>query len=277
MKSIGKRLLAILLFLSFTLLYSYDPEHTKLKNVKPSELEGVEFENKLGNQIPLDINFKNESGDDTSLGVYFKQGKPIVLSMVYFRCPTLCNYHLNGIAKVFRELDWNLGDKYEFIAISIDPTENSDLALAKKNAYLDDYMENGKFRVKSGMHFLTGTEANIKPLAASLGFRYKYIPGNKQYVHPSVAYILTPEGRISRIFNGISFEERDLKLSLVEATGGKIGTMMERVALFCFQFDPNKNKYTIYAYNLMRIGGAVTAFFVAGYLITFWRRNKNLT
>lgn len=261
------------LIFSYSLL-SYDPEHTKLKNVKPSELDGMELKDNLGKQIPLSLNFLGENGSPVSLSSYFNQGKPVVLSMVYYKCPTLCNFHLSGITKVFKEMEWNLGDKYLFLAVSIDPSETPELATQKRNAYLEDYREGGKFRLDGGMHFLTGTDDSIKPLANALGFPFKYNPGNKQWIHPAVAYVLTPEGKISRIFNGISFSERDLRLSLVEATNGNIGTIMERVALFCFQFDPTKNKYTIYAYNLMRIGGGITVLFIAGYLITFWRKTK---
>lgn len=270
------RLIFAFLILSTTVsIQSYDPEHTKLKNKKPSEIDGLVVQSKLGDKIPLELNFKNEEGKSVSLGSFFNQGKPVILSMVYYRCPTLCNHHLNGINKVLKETDWNLGDKFLFLAVSIDPTETPELAQQKRNAYMEDYKSNGKFRLDSGMHFLTGDETSSRALADSLGFPYRYNPGNNQWIHPAVAYIITPDGKISRYFNGISFAERDLKLSLVEATDGKIGSIMEKVALFCFQFDPNKNKYILYAFNLMRIGGGITALFIAGYLITFWRKNKN--
>jgi protein SCO1 len=262
------------LIFSVSYLYAYDPAHLKLKNTKPTELDGMELENKIGDSIPLSLKFTSEKGEEISISKFFNQGKPIVLSMVYYRCPTLCNYHLNGISKVFKSLEWNLGEKYDFITVSIDPSETPDLAEKKRNAYMDDYTSNGKFRLSSGMSFLVGKEDQIKQLADSLGLKYKYNPGSQQWVHPAVAYILTPEGKIARVFNGISFDEKDLKLSLVEATNGKIGTIMDKVALFCFQFDPNKNKYTIYAYNMMRLGGGFTVLFIAGYLFTFWRKNK---
>jgi len=268
-------LFSVLVLIFSLSISAYDPEHTKLKNTKPTELDGIDLKYNMGAQIPLSLTFLGEDGNPVSLSSYFNQGKPVVLSMVYYKCPTLCNFHLNGINKVFKELEWNLGEKYVFLAVSIDPSETPDLARQKRDAYIEEYKSGGKFRLEGGMHFLTGPEASSKTLASALGFPYKYNPGNKQWIHPAVAYVLTPEGKISRIFNGISFSERDLRLSLVEATDGKIGTIMERVALFCFQFDPTKNKYTIYAYNLMRIGGGITVLFIAGYLITFWRKNKN--
>ena len=119
-------------------------------------------------------------------------------------------------------------------------------------------------------------EENIKKLASVLGFKYRWNPGNKQWIHPAVAYVLTPGGKISRFFNGISFQERDLRLALVEAGGGKIGTIADQFALFCFQFDPTKNKYTLYAYNLMKLGGGITVLFVGAFLLIFWRKeNRN--
>ncbi len=275
MKITWVKTILLYITLGLTYLYGYDPSHMKMKNTKPTELEGLEVINKVGTQIPLDVPFQDSSGKTITLASYFKQGKPIVLSLIYYRCPTLCSYHLNGIVKVFKDLEWNLGEKYEFVTVSIDPAENSDLASKKQEAYLNDYTSGGKFRLSSGMHFLTGKEEDIKTLATSVGFPYKYNPASQQWVHPAVAYVLTPEGVISRTFNGISFEERDLKLSLIEATGGKIGTVMDQVVLFCFQFDPNKNKYTIYAFNMMRLGGGFTVFFIVGYLFTFWRKNKN--
>jgi protein SCO1 len=253
-------------------LYSYDPEHGKKINKTPTELEGLELKAELGKKIPLDLLFFDEEGKEVVLKSLFQSGKPIVLSLVYYKCPTLCNLHLNGLNQVFKDLQWNLGNEYQFIAVSIDPSEDSTTSNPKKNAYWEDYKKSKPQLTTMGMHFLTDKSGNSKILAEAVGFPYRWNPGNNQWIHPAVAYVLTPEGSISRYFNGITFNESDLKLALVEAGGGKIGTIVDRLVLFCFQFDPTKNRYTLYAYNLMKIGGGVTVLFMGLYLFSFWKR-----
>ncbi|MCB1142923.1 MAG: SCO family protein [Leptospiraceae bacterium] len=271
-----KKLIPFLLLVP-ALLLSYDPEHEKKINKTPSEIEGLDLVVNLGETVPLDIPFVDEEGKDILLSDYFESKKPVVLTMVYYKCPTLCNFHLNGLNQVFKDMDWNLGKDYQFVAVSIEPTETPDVSNPKKSAYWQDYLKSGKRDTNvNGMHFLTGKEENIKKLASVLGFKYRWNPGNKQWIHPAVAYVLTPGGKISRFFNGISFQERDLRLALVEAGGGKIGTIADQFALFCFQFDPTKNKYTLYAYNLMKLGGGITVLFVGAFLLIFWRKeNRN--
>jgi len=172
-------LFSVLVLIFSLSISAYDPEHTKLKNTKPTELDGIDLKYNMGAQIPLSLTFLGEDGNPVSLSSYFNQGKPVVLSMVYYKCPTLCNFHLNGINKVFKELEWNLGEKYVFLAVSIDPSETPDLARQKRDAYIEEYKSGGKFRLEGGMHFLTGPEASSKTLASALGFPYKYNPGNK--------------------------------------------------------------------------------------------------
>jgi protein SCO1/2 len=266
-------LLFCFLFLSIGQIYAYDPAYSKSKNTKPVELVGVDLKVPLGESIPISLQFTNEKGEIVSLSSFFQKDRPVVLSMVYYNCPTLCNFHLNGVNKVLKDLDWNAGEKFQYVAVSIDPKEGPEITGPKKEAYEKEY-RTGKQRPPGGWNFLTGKEENIKSLADSLGFFYKWNPGNEQWIHPSVVYILTPEGKISRYFHGIQFNEMELKLALVEASGGKIGTFLDKAALFCFQFDPNKGKYTIYAYNMMRIGAGLTVLLLGSYLLGYWIRNR---
>ena len=268
----------ILIFYAFG-IYSYDPSYTERNNELPNEIVDMKVVEKNGNLINLNLQFKNERGDIVTLKDYFvKSDKPVFLTIIYYRCPTLCNFHLNGISKVFKALDWSVGNEFEFVAISMDPNETPELAAKKKEAYVMDYIKDNPKRSGDGWHFLTGQETQIKELADSLGFKYKWNAPIKQWIHPAVAYIITPEGKISRYLHGIEFGDRDLKLSLMDAANGKIGSFIDKFALFCFQFDPNKNKYTLYAYNLMRIGGAITAILMAVFLFMFWRlQMKNTT
>ncbi|WCL48499.1 SCO family protein [Leptospira sp. GIMC2001] len=260
-----------LLIGSLSQLWSYDPNHTILKDNKlPKELEGIGATDTVGTSIDLRLTFNNENGEEISLSELFTEGKPVLLSPVYYKCPTLCNYHMNGIMTVLKNLDWNAGKQYQYVAISIDPSEKPPLASEKKAAYIKEYGRDG---AENGYHLLTGSTANIHTLTDQLGFRYKWDEESHQYIHASVAYILTPDGKISRILQGISFDARDLKLSFIEAGEGKIGNFIDRFALFCFQFDPSKNKYTLYAYNIMQIGALVTFLVLAAFLLLFWIKN----
>ncbi|MCB1177207.1 MAG: SCO family protein [Leptospiraceae bacterium] len=265
-------LISLILFI-VNPIFSYDPAYSKSKNEKPSELKGLELTVPLGEKINTNLSFINEKGEEIKLSSIFDKGKPVVLSPVYYKCPTLCNFHLNGVTKVMQKLEWNAGDKFNYVAFSFDPNEGPEVTLPKKEAYEKEYNRT-KNRSKGGWYFLTGKEESIKELTYSLGFPYRWNPGNSQWIHPSVVYILTPEGKISRYFNGIEFSDIELKLALVEASDGKVGTFLDQAALFCFQFDPNKGRYTIYAFNMMRIGAGLTVLFLGTFLLNYWRKNR---
>jgi protein SCO1 len=267
-----KYTIVFLAFFFVNLVYSYDPSYTERNNELPNEIADMKVVEKYGNKINLDLKFKNEKAEIVTLRDFFKSSdKPVFLTIIYYRCPTLCNFHLNGISKVFKSLDWSVGKEFEFVAISMDSNETPELASKKRDAYVMDYIKDNPKRNGDGWHFLTGEEPEIKELADSVGFKYKWNAPIKQWIHPAVAYIITPDGKISRYLHGIEFGERDLKLSLMDAASGKIGSFIDKFALFCFQFDPNKNKYTLYAYNIMRIGGAITVSLMAVFLFMFWR------
>lgn len=268
-----------ILILSFILLmlppalFSYDPNETILKENKlPKELEGIGATDSLGKQLDLDLTFQDSTGEMIQLREILASGLPVILSPVYYKCPSLCNYHMNGVMTVLKDLDWDLGKKYNYVAVSIDPKENSIISSEKKVAYLKDYkreIDPNSFRL------LTGKQDQISYLTDDLGFSYKWDSESKQYIHASMIYILTPQGKVSRVIQGISFDSRDLKLALLEAGEGKIGDFIDRFALFCFQFDPTKNKYTLVAINIMRIGAFFTLTLLAAFLLFFWiRYNK---
>lgn len=252
------------------LLIAYDPSRSANINKLPPELEGLEIINRTGSNLSLDQKFTHSSGREVELREFFQTTKPVLLSLVYYRCPTLCNFHLNGVSKALKSSSLQLGKDFSYVVISIDPNEASNLASEKQKAYLDDY---SKVKGNSeGWNFLVGSEENIKKLALELGFPYRWNSGNQQWIHPAILYILTPEGRISSYLNGIEFSERDIRLALTEASSGKVGNFLDRMALFCFQFDPNRGKYVMYAYNLMRLGGLLTVIILGTYLIGFWWR-----
>ncbi|TGL88693.1 SCO family protein [Leptospira congkakensis] len=254
-------------------LYAYDPHSNLTRDNKlPKELENIGFSDVTGKSLNLDIPFRDESGKTVKFSDFLAKGKPVLLSPVYFKCPTLCNFHLNGVFQGLKALDWTLGKEYQYIAVSIDPKENESVAFPKKGAYLKEY---GRVGAESGLHLLTGTQESIDALTKQLDFRYAWDAEAKQYIHASGVYVLTPEGKVSRIFQGIQLEPRDLKFAFLEASSGKIGSFVDKFALFCFQFDPRKNKYTIYAYRMMQFGGAVTLLLLGAFLYINWRKITN--
>ncbi len=267
-----------LFFLSLS-VFSFDPEAAKQKNEMPLEIKDMKIIEKLGEKIPLDLNFKNEDGKNISLSEIFSKGKPVLLTIIYYRCPTLCGYHMVGIQNTLKDLNFNVGEEFQYVAVSMDQNETPDLAKVKRKSFIDDYSKSKKERTNTdGWYFLTGNETSIKKLADSVGFPYRYNIGLKQWIHPAVAYIITPEGKVSRYLHGIAFDAKDLKLSLIEAASGKIGNFIDQFTMYCFKFDPDKNKYVIYAVNIMKIGGALTVLLLSIFLYSFWQTQvkKNL-
>ena len=236
----------------------------------PYELQGVGIEEHLGRNLPLNLEFKDEKGESVSLQRYF-DGKPVLLTLVYYECPNLCNFLLNGLVESLKQMPWTVGNQFNLISLSIDPKEGPDLAEKKKKAYLDSY---GRPQAAGGWHFLTGTDAPIKELADAVGFKYKYDPDQKQYAHTAAVFVITPEGKISRYLPGIQFNPRDVKLSLLEATEGKIGNVVDRFLLFCYHYDPKGKKYALMATNLMKLGAGITVIGVAVLLIALGRGKK---
>jgi len=237
----------------------------------PAEIEGVGITEKLGQQISTDLTFTDDEGQPVTLAKYFNGERPVLLTMVYYNCPSLCNFHLNGLLDVFKNTQARIGVDFDVVSVSMDHTETADLASKKKATYIKALGQGG---AEKGWHFLVGDETNVKKLADELGFRFKWNEAAKQFAHVAAAYVSSPTGMISRYLYGIEFSPQTLRLSLVEASNGKIGNIVDQLILFCFQFDPSKNKYTLYAFNLMRIGALLTVILLAAFLVPFWLREK---
>jgi protein SCO1/2 len=258
-------------FLLFFVILGWIPTPAKAAEPLPYELEGVGVEEHLGRQIPLNLEFKDETGQVVSLKKYF-DGKPVLLTLVYYECPNLCNFLLNGLVESLKQMPWTVGDQFNIISLSIDPNEGPELAEKKKKAYLNSY---GRPQAASGWHFLTGSEAPIKELADTVGFKYKYDADQKQFAHTAVVFVITPDGKLSRYLPGIQFFPRDVKLSLLEATEGKIGNVVDRFLMFCYHYDPKGKKYALMATNLMKLGGGITVAGLALLLIVLGRGKKS--
>ena len=231
-------------------------------------LKKVGIDQKMGAQVPLDLAFDDEAGQLVTLRQYF--GKPVILALVYYQCPSLCNMVLNGLVRSVKGISLTPGEDYEVVAVSFDPRETPEMARAKKETYMKEYNRPG---TEKGWHFLTGDEAASKALAASVGFRFVYDTMTNQYAHGSGIILLTPEGRTSRYFFGIDYPTRDVRLGLVEASNNRIGSAVDQVILYCFHYDPANGKYGLVIMNVLRLGGLLTLGALAMFMIVMLRRD----
>lgn len=241
-----------------------------LENKRPVVLDKIGIEEHLGEQVDLALPFKDEMGKDVLLGEYFKD-RPVFLILIYYECPTLCNLHLNALIKTFKDFEWDIGDKFEVVAVSIDPEESPRLAKKKLDSYFNEY---GKPQTRKGWHFLTGSEDSIKKLSKQIGFKYAWDPREQQWAHTAAAYVLTPTGLISYYHYGLDILPKVLRLSLVEASNNKIGTILDRMVLFCLQYDPDKKTYSFYAFNVMKVAGIITILILGIFLFRFWKKEN---
>ena len=238
----------------------------------PSQLEEVGVTEHLGERIPIEeFTLINEAGEKITLSDHFKKGKPVVITPIYYGCPNLCQWGLKGLVKTLKGVDWTPGDQFEIVTFSINPNEKPALASKQKAAYLESY---GRPKAGTGWHFLTGEEKQVSRLAKTLGFGYKYDPKEQQYGHSAALMVLTPQGKISRYLYGIEFQPKDFRMALLEASSGKIGNVVDRFLLFCFRYDPQTRKYSIYSIRLMEAGCLGTVIVFGGYLLVFWRRQR---
>jgi len=234
-------------------------------------LKKIGINQKMGAQVPVDLSFTDEAGQEVTLRRYL--GKPVVLALVYYQCPSLCNMILNGVLQSVKNLEISAGNQYEVVAVSFDPRETPRMAAAKKQTYLNEYRRPG---TEQGWHFLTGPESSSKALAESVGFRYVYDALTNQYAHGSAIMILTPAGRVARYFYGINYPARDVRLGIVEASDEKIGTATDEVLLYCFRYDPATGRYAMVVMNVLRLAGLVTLGVLSTFMIVMFRRDSRL-
>ncbi|MDR3701955.1 MAG: SCO family protein [Candidatus Sulfopaludibacter sp.] len=252
---------------------SLSMQDSNLKPALPGALEGVGIDQKLDAQIPLNLHFKDEAGRSVPLSSFFQSHKAVILAPVYYRCPMLCTQILTGLESALKVVSFNPGQDFEVVAVSFDPKDTPEIAAAKKQLYVKRY---GRPNTANGWHFLTGDEANIKPLMDSIGFHYKYDPKTDQYAHASAIMVVTPDGRVSKYFYGVEYSPRDIRLGLVEASTNKIGTPVDAILLFCYHYDPATGKYGALAMNMVRFGGAVFVVFGGVFLLIAFRRDARL-
>jgi protein SCO1/2 len=238
-------------------LYSSRPYEARAPSGLPKALDGVGIDQKLNEQLPLDLTFKDENGVSVKLGDYFGK-KPVVLSLVYYQCPMLCNQVLNGMVTAFKVMNFKAGQEFEVVTVSFDPHETPALAAAKKTTYVNYLPADRRAGAAASWHFLTGDEANIKKITDAVGFRYHWDEPTKQFVHASGIFVTTPEGKLARYFYGIEYAPRDLRLGLIEAADNKIGSPVDQLLLYCYHYDPADGRYGFGVMRAMKIGGVIT-------------------
>ena len=259
-------------------LYSpktYDPSQGS-SNGMPVALKKVGIEQKLNGQIPLDAKFKDENGNIVELGKYFNDGKPVILALVYYECPMLCNEVLNGLTGSLKGISFDAGKDFDVIAISFDARENDkpDLAKNKKQSYLERY---NRPNSANGWHFLTGTQPEIDKVTKAVGFNYHFDEATNQFAHAGGIMVATPEGRLSRYFYGIDYAPKDLKFGIMDSARDKIGNPAEQLYLYCFHYDPSSGKYGLAILRVLRLLGVGTLLGLGIMLFGFWKFGKKKT
>ena len=233
----------------------------------PPELKNIGIDPTLGATIPLDLVFNDEEGKTVRLASFFGHGKPVILALVYYECPMLCNLALNSLTDGLKGIPWTAGDQFEIVTVSFNPKETSELAKAKKAAHIEEL---GRPQAAAGWHFLVGRDDQIKSLAAAVGYKYAWDPLQKQYAHATGMFFLTDSGKLARVLFGLDFSARSLRLALTETAEGKVGTLADKFLLFCYHYDPQSRGYSLAAFRIMQLGGILTMIFLFGVLGLFF-------
>jgi protein SCO1 len=256
-------------------LYSprkYDPT-IETANGIPEALKQIGIEQRLGERLPLDAEFKDEDGRIVRLGDYFSSGRPVILALVYFECPMLCNQVLNGLTGSLKGVSFDAGKEFDVIAVSFDSSEfeKPDLSKNKKASYMERY---GRPGTEAGWHFLTGSQASVDAITLAVGFTYAWDEKSSQFAHASGIMIATPDGKLSRYFYGIDYSPKDVKLGLMDSAQNRVGNLTDQLLLYCYHYDPSTGKYGFAILNILRAAAIATLLGMAFMGFVFWRRNK---
>ena len=236
-------------------------------NVRPPGLKNVGIEQRLNEQIPSSLTFRDETGKAVRLADYFGK-KPMILNLVYYQCPMLCGEVLTGLESALRVLKFDVAREFDVLTISFDPKETPEMASAKKAEYLKRY---GRPGAVQGWHFLTGPQASIEALTKAAGFQYQYDPKSGQFAHATAIMILTPEGKIAQYYYGVEFAPKDLRLGLIQASESKIGTVVDQVLLYCYHYDPDTGKYGAIISRVLQLAAGATVLILGTFLVVMFR------
>lgn len=261
--------IAVAVCAAVSIVFTLSPARAQ-QGTTPGILKEVDITQNLNTQVPPDLTFRDENGKSVHLGEFFGK-KPIILSLVYFECPALCTEVLNGELRTMEAISLNLGRDFDAVTVSFEPKDTPALAKAKRDVYVGQY---GRPGATDNWHFLTGDQASIDALTRTVGFHYAYDSGSRQYAHAAAIMVLTPEGRIDRYFYGVQYPGRDVRLGLVEASQGKIGTLTDHALLYCYQYDPSTGKYGLIVMNVVRAGGGLTVLLLGIFMVVMFRRDR---
>jgi len=250
--------------------YGRPPESSLPRGGTPEVLRSVSIEQKLGEQVPLDATLRDEAGREVRLGDYFGKGKPVVLALVYYECPMMCNQILNALSGSLVAVSFTAGVEFEVVTVSFDAREGPELAARKKATYMKRY---GRQGADSGWHFLTGTQESIDRVTKAVGFNYVWDEQSKQFAHSSAIMVATPEGRLSHYFYGIDYAPKELRLALVEASAGRIGSPVDQLVLFCYHYDPVTGKFAP-VMNVVRAAGVLTVLGLVALIVVLRRKTR---
>jgi protein SCO1 len=256
---------------------SYGDKQAGPQNTKSPILDKVGIAQHLNQQLPLSLTFTDDSGRQVQLGHYFGK-RPAILALVYYQCPMLCSEELNGLVGALQMVSFRAGKDFDVVIVSIDPSEGTDLAAAKKRTYVKRY---GHPETADGWHFLTGTQPNIDALTQAVGFGYTKIPGPDrkltQFAHASSIQIVTPQGKLAQYYMGVEFSPKDIRLGLVEASSNRIGSPVDNILTYCYHYDPGTNKHSLIVARVVQLGGTVTLLCLAGFMWVMFRRDYRRT
>lgn len=251
--------------------YEDDIKSSGTVNGIPTILKKVGIEQKLDSQLPLETKFVDENGQEVELKQYFGK-KPIILALVYYECPMLCNEVLNGLVASVKPITFDAGKEFDVVAISFNPKEKPELAKAKKESYLARYNHPG---TENGWHFLTGSQESIDLVANAVGFNYEWDESSKQFAHAGGIMVATPGGKLSHYFYGIEYAPKEVRLGLIEAAENKIGNPVDQLMLYCYHYDPSTGKYGLVIMNVLRVCGVITLIGFGLMLFVLRRRGSN--
>ena len=240
-------------------------------NVRPPGLKNVGIEQHLNEQVPPELIFRDENGNQVRLADYFGK-KPMILNLVYYQCPMLCGEVLSGLESALRVLKFDVGNQFDVVTVSFDPRETPAMATAKKAEFLKRY---GRPGATQGWHFLTGPQQSIDALTKAAGFQYEYDPKSGQFAHTTAIMVLTPEGRIAQYYYGVEYAPKDLRLGLIQASQNKIGNIVDQVLLYCYHYDPATGKYGAVVMRILRLAGAATILTLGLFMLVMFRRGSS--
>ena len=258
-----------LFVLALLLLGAVAPATAQRSGEMPAVFDSVGVDERLGETVPGDVTFRNAEGETVRIGEYLGRDKPVLLNLVYHDCPMLCNLVLDGLTAALKKMDWTPGDQFEVLTVSFNARETPEMAARQKERYLDVY---GRPAATEGWHFLTGNAEAVDRFTRAVGFDFRWVEEQRQFAHPAVLIFLSPSGTISRYLYGLEYDPQDVRTALVEASEGTVGTTVDRVLLYCLQYDPDANSYVADAINIMKVGGVLTVLALGTLLLIFWKR-----